>query len=64
MKRTNIIDLSEYFNEFRKNKLRWTVVAKEYFTFTIYLRCKEHKCRIRVYKKPGKVVALRTIIPL
>ncbi len=50
MKRSNIIDLSAHFEEFRENRLKWTVLGKKFFTFKHYARCQEYTYRIRVFK--------------
>ena len=51
MKRTNIIDLSEHFEEFRANRVKWSVLGKEFYRFKYYSRCQEKVYKIRVYKK-------------
>lgn len=50
MKRTNIIDLSEHFKEFRANRVKWSVLGKQYYSFKHYARCQEYTYRIQVYK--------------
>ncbi len=50
MKRSNIIDLSKEFAEFQYNKLKWAVVGKQYYRFTLYLRCQPRTYKIKVYR--------------
>ncbi len=50
MKRDNIIHLEEVFAEFKANRLKWTVLGKQYHRFTIYQRCQAKTYKLRVYK--------------
>jgi len=50
MKRDNVIHLEDMFKEFQANKLKWTVLGKQYHRFTIYQRCQEMHYKIKVYK--------------
>ncbi len=52
-KRPVIVDLSKQFEEFKFNRLKWSVLGKQFYTMKVPGRNEVREYRMRVFNKVG-----------